>query len=69
MGIQPHLVSTVCFHVFINKDIPISFINGKMPLPTTYKETDKLLNRCALLPIAIVNVPVQHICSVANQAV
>ena len=48
--------------VFINKDMPIHFINSKLLLVTAYKVTDKLQNRCILLPIAIVIVPVHHSC-------
>ena len=39
-----------------------------MLLITAYKETDKLQNKCISMPIAIVTVPVHHMCSVANQA-
>ena len=62
------LVSTVRFHIFINKDMPKYFAKGKIQLITIYKETDKLLNRYISLPIAIDTVPVHHMCSVANQA-
>ena len=56
------------FNVFINKDMPTYFINNKILLITAYKESNKLQNRCILLPIAIVTVPVHHMCTVVNQA-
>ena len=48
--------------------MPVYFINGKILLITTYKETDKLQNRCISLPIATVTISVHHTGSVANQA-
>ena len=60
------LVSTVHFHISINKDTPTYFVNSKI-LITTYKATDKLQNRCISLPIVVVTLPVYHTCSVANE--
>ena len=61
------LVSMVCFHVFVNKDKPTYFINNRILLITTYKETDKLQKRHISLLVAIVTVLVHHLCSVKNQ--
>ena len=50
----------------INKNMSTYFLNNIALLIRTYKESDKLQNKCTSLPIATVTVPV-HMCSVVNQ--
>ena len=52
------------------KDTSTYFINSKILFITTYKETDKLQNRCISLPRALVIVPcIPHVkCSKSNMS-